>query len=162
LLFFGGIVALFVIGLIVQRGRHSRAQEVSRKSEERSFLALASSTDGLWNWNVQADIFFCSDRFREILGITPTEIPGTMETFRSRLHPEDLDVTWSAIERHLEERTLFKAEFRLRTSSGSYLWFLSRGQAIWDSAGKAVRMTGWIQDITERKEAEIGLQAAIA
>ncbi|MFC1859881.1 sigma-54 interaction domain-containing protein, partial [Thermodesulfobacteriota bacterium] len=107
------------------------------------------------------DTVFYSGRFREILGVSPAEFPGTIDSFRSRLHPEDVDAIWTAIERHLKERIPFNDEYRLRTKSGTYLWFLSRGQAIWDSAGNAVRMSGWIQEITERKQAELNLQAAL-
>jgi len=160
--FFGLIVALFIIGLLIQRVRHSRAQETSRRSEERYLLALESSTDGLWDWNLQSDTVNYSDRFLEILEHLPEEFPGTMESFRSRLHPEDAGATWTKIERHLKERTPFLAEFRLRTKPGAYLWFLSRGQGIWDSEGTPVRMTGWIQDITESKQADLDLKAALS
>ena len=85
------IVTLFIMGLLIQRVRHSRAQEALRKSEERYFLALESSTDGLWDWNILSDSVFYSVRFREILGVSLEEFPGTMESFRSQLHPEDAD-----------------------------------------------------------------------
>jgi chemotaxis protein methyltransferase CheR len=142
--------------------RHGRAQEALGKSEERYLLALESSTDGLWDWDIPSDTVSYSDRFREILGIPSEELPVTIESFRSRLHPEDVDATWTAIERHLKERIPFTVEYRLRTKSGSYLWFLSRGQAIWDSDGTAVRMSGWIQDITERKQGELNLKTALS
>jgi formate hydrogenlyase transcriptional activator len=162
LAFFCVIVTLFIVGLLIQRGRHSRAKEALRKSEERYLLALESSTDGLWNWDLLSDTVFYSERFREILGVSLQEFPGTMESFRSRLHPEDADATWTAIERHLKERVPFNVEYRLLTKSDTYLWFLARGQAVWDAAGSAVRMSGWIQDITERKQAELNLKAAIS
>ena len=162
LAFFCAIVILFIIGLLIQRVRHSRAQETLRKSEERYLLALESSTDGIWDWNILSDTVLYSDRFRETLGISPAEFPGTMESFRSRLHPEDADAIWTAIERHLKERIPFIVEYRLRTKSGTHLWFLARSQAIWDPAGNAVRMSGWIQDITERKQAELDLKTALS
>ncbi|MFC1799163.1 sigma-54 interaction domain-containing protein [Thermodesulfobacteriota bacterium] len=161
LAFFSVIVALFLIGLRIQRASHSRSQKTLRKSEERYLMALESSTDGIWDWNILSDTVFYSDRFREILGVLPEELPVTMESFRSRLHPEDADVTWAAIERHLQERVPFNVEYRLQTKSGKYLWFLARGQAVWDPAGNAVRMSGWIQDITERKLGELNLQDAL-
>ena len=105
---------------------------------------------------------FYSDRFREILGYSSEEFPGTIDSFRSRLHPEDAEAIWAAIERHLQERVPYKFEFRLRTKSGDYLWFLARGQAIWGTEGKAIRMSGSIQDITERKEAKLNLQVALS
>jgi len=162
LAFFGVIMTLFIMGLLIQRIRHGRAQETLRKSEKRYLLALESSTDGLWDWNILPDTVFYSDRFRETLGVSLEEFSGTIESFRSRLHPDDADATWTAIQRHLKERIPFNAEYRLRTKAGTYRWFLARGQAVWDPAGNAVRMSGWIQDINERKQAELNLQAALS
>ena len=156
------ILTLFIMGLLIQRVRHSRAKEALRKSEERYLLALAGSTDGLWSWDIPADTVFYSDRFREILGYSSEEFPGTIESFRSRLHPEDADVTWAAIERHLQEHVPFNTEYRMGTKSGEYRWFLSRAQALWDTEGNAVSLSGWIQDITARKQTELNLTAALS
>lgn len=162
LFFFCASAALFIIGLRIQRGRHNRTQEVLRKSEKRYLLSLESSTDGLWDWDIISDTVFYSKRFREVLGYSASEFPGKMDSFQSRLHPEDIDVARSAMERHLKERIPYNVEYRLLTKSGAYLWFLSRGQAVWDPAGNAIRMSGWIQDITERKQAELDLHAALS
>lgn len=156
------IVTLFITGLLVQRVRHGRARMALSKSKERYLRALESSTDGVWDWNIQSGTVFYSDRFLDFLGFSSDEFPGTMESFRSRLHPEDAETTWMALERHLKERVPFHVEYRLRTKSDTYLWFLARGQAIWDPAGDAVRMSGWIQDITQRKQAELNLQEALS
>jgi chemotaxis protein methyltransferase CheR len=125
-------------------------------------MALAGSTDGLWDWDILLDTVFYSDRFREILGYSPEEFPDAIDSFRSRLHPEDTDAIWAAIEHHLQERVPYKVEYRLQTKSGDYLWFLARGQAIWNTTGKAIRMSGWIQDITERKQGELNLKTALS
>ena len=152
---------LLILGLFIQKSGNRRGREALRNSEQRHLLALERSTDGLWDWEIPEDTVFYSDRFQETLGYSPSELPGRIDSFRSRIHPEDLAATWSAIEGHLQEGCPFYVEFRLRTKSGSYLWILSRGQAIWDAAGNPVRMSGWIQDITERKEAELNLKTAL-
>jgi len=163
LAFFCVIVTLFVIGLLKQRSRHGRAKDSLRTSgEERYLSVLAGSTDGLWDWDLLSDTVFYSDRFKEILGYSAEEFPGTIDSFRSRLHPEDAEAIWTAIERHLQERVPYKVEYRLQTKSGEYLWFLARGQAIWDTDENAIRMSGWIQDITERKQTELNLKAALS
>jgi PAS domain S-box-containing protein len=162
LAFFCAIVTLLIVWLLLQRSRHGRAKASLRTSEERYLLALAGSTDGLWDWDILTDTVFYSDRFREILGYSVEEFPGTIDSFRSRLHPEDAEAIWAAIERHLQERVPYKVEYRLQTKSGDYLWFLARGQAIWNSEGKAIRMCGSIQDITERKQGELNLKAALS
>jgi PAS domain S-box-containing protein len=159
---FSAIAALLIVGLLIQRSRHGRAKAALRTSEERYLLALAGSTDGLWDWDLLSDTVFYSDRFREILGYSSEEFPGRIDSFRSRLHPEDAEPIWTAIERHLQEHIPYKVEYRLQKKSGQYLWFLARGQAIWNSKGKAIRMSGSIQDITERKQAELDLRSALS
>lgn len=161
LTFFFAIATLLVVGLLIQRSRHGRAKAALCKSEERYLLALAGSTDGLWDWNLLSGNVFYSERFREILGYSPEGFSGTIDSFRSRLHPEDADATWAAIQRHLQKRVPYKVEYRLRTKSGEFLWFLARGQATWNTEGRAIRMSGSIQDITERKQAELNLQVAL-
>jgi PAS domain S-box-containing protein len=159
---FCAIATLLIVGLLIQRSRHGRAKAALRTSEERYLLALAGATDGLWDWDILSDTVFYSDRFREILGYSFEEFPATIDSFRRRLHPEDAEAIWAAIERHLKERVAYKVEYRLQTKSGEYLWFLARGQAIWNTEGKALRMSGSIQDITERKQAELNLKAALS
>jgi PAS domain S-box-containing protein len=159
---FCAIAALLIVWLLIQRSRHGQVKAALRSSEELYLLALAGSTDGIWDWELSSETVFYSNRFREILGYSSQEFPGTIESFRSRLHPEDAEATWTAIQRHLQERVPYRAEYRLRTKSGEYLWFLARGQAIWNSEGKAIRMCGSIQDITERKQAELNLKAALS
>ena len=52
----------------------------------------------------------------------------------------------------------FRVEFRMRCKDGQYKWILSRGQALWDDQGKAIRMAGSHSDIHDRKMAEANLK----
>ena len=159
---FGAIIALLIVWLFIQRTRHGRARALLRDSEERYLLALESATDGLWDWDIASGRVHFSDRFRQMLGYSPGEFPGTVESFRDFLHPEDADATWTAMQNHLKQRIPYHVEYRLRTKSGSDLWVSSHGQAVWNAKGRAVRMSGWIQNVTERKQGELDLHAAIA
>jgi PAS domain S-box-containing protein len=134
--------------------KRERVERAVRKSEERYALAVAGSTDGIWDWEILSNTVFYSDRFKEILGYSSEEFPGTIDAFISRLHPEDADAVWSAVEHHLQKRVPYNIEYRLKTKSGEYRWFLARGQAIWDDKGNAIRMSGSLQDITKLKHTE--------
>jgi len=137
-----------------------RAEKAVRISQERYMLAVSGSTDGIWDWDILSNTVFYSDRFKESLGYASEEFPETIDAFRSRLHTEDADAVWAAVEHHLQERVPYNIEYRLKTKSGEYRWFLAHGQAIWDDKGNATRMAGSIKNITERMEAAQNLRDA--
>jgi diguanylate cyclase (GGDEF)-like protein/PAS domain S-box-containing protein len=122
-----------------------------RLSEERYNLAIEMSSIGTWDWNIQSNDLYWSPRMREIVGIVDEAFePINSEFFTGLLHPDDIERVGSARREHLENRTPYHVEFRLRHKQGSYVWVRARGQAVWDDAGKPVRMAGSTEDITER------------
>jgi two-component system sensor kinase FixL len=54
----------------------------------------------------------------------------------------------------LRDRTPCNVTFRFPHRDGHDVWLNMRGQAVWDAGGKPVRLTGFITDISESKEAE--------
>ena len=131
-----------------------RAEESLRASEERFALAVRGSNDGIWDWDMQNNTLYWSPRMKDLLGYADDEIDVNYDTFESHLHPEDRDRTLTILEAHLRDRAQYNVEHRLRTKSGDYRWFHTRGLAIWDEAGNPIRIAGSSTDINERKRAE--------
>ena len=52
-----------ILGLLIRRAKHGRAQEALRRSEQRYLLALEGSTDGLWDWDIASGNVHYSDPF---------------------------------------------------------------------------------------------------
>src|SRR5690606_28934198 len=52
------------------------------------------------------------------------------------------------------EGALWEDEYRFQRSDGEYVWVGDRGYVIRDAAGKAVRMTGSMNDQTEKRRME--------
>ena len=140
--------------------RTTVSQEEHRTSEERLAVAIQGTRDGLWDWDLETDRVWYASRYKELLGYEDNEadFPNTIESFSETLHPEDKQTTWDAVSNHREKNLEFDVEHRLKTKQGNYRWFRSRGAAIRDEAGNAIRMSGSIQDITERKGFEQALQ----
>jgi len=126
-----------------------------RESEERFDLAVKGSSDGLWDWpDISKDEQWWSLQWYELMEYNDGEIKAGFSKFTSFLHQDDFVRVSEAIRTHFDEHEPFDLEYRLKTKSGEYRWFRGRGQALWDDNGNAVRMSGSIQDITVRKEAE--------
>ncbi|MEG5044777.1 PAS domain S-box protein [Microcoleus sp. B4-C1] len=133
------------------------------QTEERWQLALKGNNDGIWDWNLQTGELFVSDRFKEITGYEDSDISDYNNTWNTSLHPDDLVSSQQLLQEHLERKTPhYITEYRLWCYNRAYKWILSRGQALWDASGKAVRMVGSITDITERKQAEEALRESEA
>jgi PAS domain-containing protein len=82
---FCSIATLLIVWLLIQRARHGRSKAALRTCEERYLLALAGSTDGLWDWNLLSDTVFYSDRFREIIGRDRSTLCARMRKLGIRL-----------------------------------------------------------------------------
>jgi PAS domain S-box-containing protein len=144
--------------LTIESEERKQALQVS---EERYARAMRATTDGLWEWNIVTGETYLSPRWKEMLGFAEADHLGKdQESFLSRLHPEDWPRVQAARKAHFEQHVPYQVELRLCTKNGEYRWFLTRGEADWNEQGEAVRMTGTISDIADRKQAEQALQAS--
>ena len=130
-------------------------EESLRESEEPYVLAARGANDGLWDWKLTTGEIYFSPRWNQMLGYPETEKWMDPEDWFSRIHPSDRSRVKSEIAAHREGRTPeFVSEYRMRKMNGAFIWTLSRGSAVRDAAGAAVRMAGSQTDITEGKIAD--------
>lgn len=128
-------------------------------SEERFNLAMQGANDGLWDWNIQTNQVYYSPRWRKMLGIRESELMDHPDVWLSRIHPDDIKDTRSALTRHLQGMTSqFKNVHRLLHRDGRYRWIMSRARALNTEDGSPYRMVGTNTDITLQKETESALQ----
>ncbi|WP_175772227.1 hybrid sensor histidine kinase/response regulator [Paraburkholderia phenazinium] len=137
--------------------RH-RAAMALKESEERFQLAINGATAGLWDWNPQTGAIFLSPHFKEILGYDGDKQPDQPSVLLEAVHPDDIDRVKLSLAAHLDRKHPYDVEYRVRTRSGEFRWIQSRGQALWNRAGEAYRMVGWIMDVTDRKLADEALR----
>ncbi len=133
-----------------------KAEEALRYSEERFRLAMETTNDALWDWNMVTDEVYRNPRHDTMLGYEPGELSASQEEWDKRIHPDDRALVLGAIKAHLAGKSdSVKIEYRLKTKSGDYIWVLGRGKVVaHNDDGAPVRMIGTNIDITERKKAE--------
>jgi PAS domain S-box-containing protein len=139
--------------------QHHEAQRALRESEERWQLAINSTHDGIWDWNLSTGSLYWSPRCKEMLGYSDATFHMSVDTVRELIHPDDRDRAWAGAARHLEGKSdQYADEYRLLHKDGSYRWVLARGLALRDASGRPVRFAGSHTDITERKRTEQALR----
>lgn len=124
------------------------------EEKNRFELAAIGSNNGIWDWDIQAGTVYYSARFRELLGYTEEEFPNELDSFTNIVHPDDSERAYKIVKAHLDNKEPYDLEYRLKTKDGSYRWFRSKGQALWDMNDEAVRMAGSITDISDHKTTE--------
>lgn len=134
-----------------------QAQEALRTSEEQFRLVLNLTNTGFWDWNITTDKLLWSDNNYHLLGLIPNSVEPIYQTWRDRIHPEDIDRVEQALNHALDTQTDYEAEYRVIYPDGSHHWIMDRGRGIYDASGQPVRMVGMIFDISERKQTELAL-----
>jgi PAS domain S-box-containing protein len=128
-------------------------------------LAREMLQDGLWDLEVVAgdpvnpkNAFWWSDQFRRLLGYANAqEFPDVLDSWASKLHPEDAQRTVDAFTAHLTDRTgrtPYDLEYRLLCKDGEYRWFRARGQTKRAADGTPLRVVGALSDLTLQKHEE--------
>jgi PAS domain S-box-containing protein len=130
------------------------AEEALRASEERLQLIARATADLLWDYDLIANKLWWSQAYRERVGLLEGQEPG-VQLWRSTLHPHDCDRAVAKVEAvRAGNDQYWTQEYRIRVADGSYMCVLDRGYVMRDEAGRAVRMLGAMQDITQRKAHE--------
>ena len=153
------VIVVAVCNSRLRTSRHLQEEERRRRelmaSEERMALAVRGEMDGLWDWDLKTDTLYFSPRWKSMLGYEEHEIGESPDDWFNRVHPHDLNEMMIDLSAHLSGQTdHFEKEHRILQKEGAYRWVLSRGLAVRDERGKAVRIVGSQIDITQLKSFE--------
>ena len=132
-----------------------RTESALRISEERYALAVRSSNDGLWDWDLISGLVYYSPRWKAMLGFKEDQIGASPQEWLGRILQADRAGVEASLRAHLENETaVFEQEYRVCHRDGSRRWMHSHAIAVRE-AGKAVRLTGSQSDVTEKKTTDI-------
>jgi PAS domain S-box-containing protein len=145
------VTSMLLAAVLAER---RQAESGLREGEARLRLALDAGRCGVWDWDIEGQSLTWSDRVFEFHGLSPERFSGRLEDFTSLIHPEDSARVTGAIQGAIEDRQDYEIEFRIVRPDGATRWLTTTGRALYDDAGRPVRMMGATLDVTERHEAE--------
>lgn len=133
----------------IRQSRHSM-----NELNERLELAWEGVNDGIWDWQIQKDEAYFSQRWKSMLGYEEHEVQNRPEAFFDLIHEEDKKKVQMVLDAHFKDpmHNPYYLEARLLCKDGSYKWILLRGKASFDKKGQPIRMVGSHTDIDQTKK----------
>lgn len=154
-------MAAAAAGLSRSRRRHRReaialaqAKQIADDERRRLRGILGAVRAGTWEWNVQTGELRINRHWAEMIGYRLEDLePVDLDTFRSRVHPEDIERVWAAVQAHLRGETdRYDVELRVRHRDGHWVPVRDRGEVVArDGAGEPLWMCGLHLDIGQPK-----------
>ncbi|MFB2839063.1 PAS domain S-box protein [Floridanema evergladense] len=137
-----------------------QAELALQTSEEQLRLTLEFAQIGSWDWQIQDNRITWNSNHFHLFGLDPETTDVDYQTWRDRVHPEDIERVETDINQAIESHRDYHSEYRVIYPDGSVHWVFAKGRAIYDRSGQPLRMLGVVFDITDRKQAELALQAS--
>ena len=137
-----------------------QAEQALRESESKLQLALSGSEMGMWEIDIPSLKGSIDGRAAAILGMKKSDIGTYRADWDALSHPDDVPLIHQRLINHTEGRAvIFESEHRMRHTSGRWIWVLGRGKITRSLPdGSCIRISGTMQDITARKQAEQALR----
>ena len=131
-------------------------------SQERLQYLLSSSPGVIYSCKIYGDhsITFMSENVVSMLGYEVEEFMENPNFWASHVHPEDLHQVFAATAKLIEQGQ-HSQEYRFLHKDGTYRWMYDQVKLVQDDAGNPLEIVGYWLDITERKQLEEELKAAL-
>jgi PAS domain S-box-containing protein len=130
-----------------------------RELTERLDLAVEGANLGVWDWNMETDVVTFNEQWAEMLGLSPEEVEPTLETWKERVHPEDMPRVEQQLTAHINgESERFDCEHRMQTADGGWKWVRDVGEIVEHDDDDPTRAVGIHIDVTERRETQQALE----
>ncbi|MCC5796131.1 MAG: PAS domain S-box protein [Methylophaga sp.] len=150
------LLALFS-ELIASAITRTKSQAEAEQAKERLRLGQLYANIGTWEWNIKNGEIYWTEQIAPMLGLDHKITQVSYTSFLSAIHPDDLALVTDKLNACIEKDEPYEVEHRVIWPDGTERWLLERGSVERDHHGDAVKMIGVVQDINDRKIAEIAL-----
>ena len=148
-----------VLGIAQDITERKHAEEELKMREAQLIDAQRLAHLGSWEWDLATNTLTWSDELFRIWGVNPREFGGSYEAVFQLVHPGDRESVIACAEKAVRDHQPYTLEYRIIRPDATRRIVQARGAVVVDEAGRAIRMFGTAQDITERKLAEDEIKA---
>ena len=135
--------------MVVDRTTEIAAGLAMQESAKRYDIVSKATSDAVWDWDITTGEMVWNQGIKGIFGYS--ELLYTEKWWRDHVHPDDLESVLHEFDLLIKhQKTRMRVEYRFLCATGVYRSVLDRAFIIFNEDGKAVRIIGSIQYITER------------
>jgi hypothetical protein len=145
------------IGICNDVTERIRIELDAEASKERLRRGQLFANIGTWDWNIQTGALFWTERIAPLFGYPVAELETSYDNFLAAIHPDDRQAVIDAVGAAVERDAPYEIEHRVVWPDGTVRWLQERGGVKRDAEGKPLQMLGVVQDIDDRKRAELAL-----
>lgn len=137
-----------------------RKAESELREKEKLLDTVANSSPAMIRMcGLDRHCTFANQAWLAFTGLAAEQALG--EGWLSAVHPDDSAGYLATRDALFETRAPFECEYRLRRFDGQHRWVLEQGKPRYAASGEFAGSLGSCLDITDRKQNEVRLQAAI-
>ena len=138
--------------------KRKTAEEEARR--QRQYLATTEklANVGSWGRRMDTDESYWSDEFYRILGREPGSIKSDYHGFLACVHPDDRARMENRREIFFSNGEWFAEELRIVRPNGDVRSVIAQWEMLQVDNGRPIEIAGSLQDITERRKAELELR----
>ena len=155
-----GTPAEYTVGMIEDITERKRSEELLRESEERFRTIFENAGLGAALVDGEGHPVKCNPALQKMLGYTESEL-GNM-AFPEFTHPDDIDLDWKLYSELLAgKRDKYEIEKRYIRKNGELMWGQLTVSQVKNRDGTPAKYSvGVVEDISDRKRAELNLRVA--
>ena len=129
-------------------------QEELRLADRRHAIANKQANVAFWRWSFTDECLTdWSDEYARINAFGKS-VPTTYEDMLAPVHPDDRDAVYQTYVESDTGPSGFDIEYRIIDESGGISWLREYAEVEFDDFGAATAHAGFVQDITEIKQAQ--------
>ena len=136
------------------------AEALLAVSEAHLAAAQARALLGSWELDLTSGTGSASAEWFQIMLRDPALGMPDFDEFMASVHPDDREPLKAHQVRGMSDKNGSQFDFRLLLPDGNIRWIEARSITLFDATGNPKRMVGTSQNISERKRAELALNAS--
>ncbi len=142
-----------VLGIAVDVTPLKEAQVELLRWKDRCESALRASHHVMYELEPRSGKITIDPTFERFLGYTPEELPTRAAQWRRMVHEDDRGGCEQAIGRAVRSGEPFRCEYRVRGKDSAFHHVVEHGQVFAGQGGRPYRIIGFVEDVTESRQA---------